>query len=139
MATPESILAVRVELGDTDISLPVLSDEEIGYFIDKNAGNLNRATIDTAKTLMFKLSFRTDQTVDILSIKGSKTAANWIAALKEYLRNPSLNPLIGSASGWGGGISLSEMQANNTNCDNNVSPLAEITPRCYPNDNPFSI
>lgn len=139
MATPESILAVRTELGDTDISLPVLSDEEIGYFIDKNLGNVSRATIDTAKTLMFKLSYRTDQTVDILSIKGSKTAANWIAALKEYLRNPSLNPLIGSASGWGGGISVSEMQANNANPDNNVSSLAEITPRCYPNDNTFSI
>lgn len=139
MATPESILAVRTELGDTDISLPVLSDEEIGYFIDKNAGNLNRATIDTAKTLMFKLSFRTDQTVDILSIKGSKTAANWIAALKEYLRNPFTNPLIGSAGVWGGGISISEMQANNANPDNNVSSLAEITPRHSSNDNPFAV
>lgn len=139
MATPESILAVRTELGDTDISLPVLSDEEIGYFIDKNLGNVSRATIDTAKTLMFKLSYRTDQTVDILSIKGSKTAANWIAALKEYLRNPFTNPIIGSASVWGGGISISEMQANNANPDNNVSSLAEITPRHSSNDNPFAV
>lgn len=142
MATPESILAVRVELGDTDISLPVLSDEEIGFFIDKNAGNLNRATIDTAKTLMFKLSFRTDKTVDILSIKGSKTAANWIAALKEYLRNPFTNPLIGSASGWAGGISVSEMQANIDAPDNYVSPLAvpsQFSTIDNDSSNPFSI
>lgn len=141
MATPEEILAVRTELGDTDPSLPVLSDDEVGYFIDKNVGNLNRATIDTAKTLMFKLSFRTDQTVDILSVKGSKVASNWIAALRLFISSPSLNPLYNNLNGWVGNTSRAEMQANIDNPDNYVTNLAipeyritEVTP-----ENPFSI
>ena len=139
MATPEQILAVRIELGDTDTSLPVMSDDEIEYFIDKNAPSMVRATIDTAKSLMFKLTYRTDETVDILSIKGSKLAAGWIAALKEYLRNPSLNPLLSNAQGWAGNISVSEMQANNANPDNYVTDLAKQSNLTVSSSNPYMV
>lgn len=139
MATPEQILAVRIETGDSDQSLPVMSDDEIGYFIDKNNGSIPRATIDTAKSLLFKLSYRTDETVDIISVKGSKTAASWIAALKLFLTNPTLNPVISSATGWAGNVSVSEMQANNANHDNYVTDLAKQSNLTVPSSNPFMV
>lgn len=126
MATPEEILAVRMELGDLEVGLYVLSDDELIYFIDKNTPSLQRATIDAAKTLMFKLSMRSDsRQIDVLSISGNaKTAAQWIAALKLFLTNPTLRGSTSNA--WAGGISKSDMAANIANSDNN----AVLPPPC---------
>lgn len=132
MATPDQILEVRYTIGDTDPSLPVMADAEISYFIDRNENSIGRASVECARTLMFKLSMRTDQTVDILSIKGSKSAVNWIAALKLFLSNPQLNPILSNASGWAGGVSVSEIQTNNNTLDNNINTLA-VTDK-YPRD-----
>lgn len=142
MATPDQILEVRYTVGDTDSSLPVMADVEIAYFIDKNGGSIGRASLETARSLMFKLSMRGDKQVDVLSLKDSKAATNWIAALKLFISNPSLNPLIGSASGWAGGISVSEMQANIGAPDNYVSTLAvpsQFSTIDNDSSNPFSI
>jgi len=124
MATPDQILEVRYMVGDSDPSLPVMSDTEINYFIDRNESSIGRASVEVARSLMFKLSMRTDQTVDIISIKGSKAATNWIAALKLFISSPSLNPLYNNLSGWAGGVSLSEMRVNNNTIDNNINSLA---------------
>lgn len=140
MATPEEIQAVRYELADTDPALPVMADEEIEYFIDKNNGSIARATIDTAKSLLFKLCYRTDETIDILSIKGSKTAEAWARALEMFLKNPSLNSVLTTLNVYAGNISKSDMQANVANCDNNfvASPTSSVV-SCNTSSNPFSI
>ena len=67
---------------------------------------------------------RTDETVDIFSIKGSKSAEQYRLALKMFLSDPTLNPVLTSASIYAGGVSKTDMQTNVNTTDNN----AVITP-----------
>lgn len=115
-----TIFAVRVEIGDTDPNFPILSDDEISYYIQKNGDSLGRTCIDCAKAILMKLSMRGNESIDIFSIKGSQTAAQYIQALKLYIRDPNLNPLMQNAQGYVGGVSKSDMQANDCNTDNNT-------------------
>lgn len=115
-----TIFAVRVEVGDTDTNFPILSDDEISYYIQKNGDSLGRTCIDCAKAILMKLSMRGNESIDIFSIKGSQTAAQYMQALKLYIRDPNLNPLMQNAQGYVGGVSKSDMQANDCNPDNNT-------------------
>lgn len=115
-----TIHALRIELGDTSPELPIMSDEEYNYFLSKHDWNIRRAAMDAAKSIMLKLSMRTDETVDIFSIKGSSSAKNYMMALQMYIKNPDLNNLYDTVQGYAGGISKSDMQANDANLDNNI-------------------
>ena len=134
---------VRLNVGDTDTSLPILADEEYEYFLTAANNSVGAASIQAAKTILFKLSINAvDEQVSILSLKGSKSAAAYLEALKLYIRDPSLNPLYSNATLWAGNVSRSEMQTNNNTCDNNIPSLAtqDLNPSCYSSDsNPFSI
>lgn len=114
-----NIQKVRLEVGDTEVDLPILSDEEYEYFLEKNSNSVRRASIDAAKSILFKMSMRSDETVDIFSIKGSKAAQSYVMALNMFLKNPDLNPILQSAMPYGSGISISDMQANIQDSDNN--------------------
>lgn len=116
--TSATIQDIRYELADTS-DLPVMSDAEIQYYLTKHDGNLNRTSMDVAKAMLFKLSMAGSETVDIFSINGSRAAAQYIAALKMYIKDPSLNPFIQTAMPYAGGISKSDMEANDANPDNN--------------------
>lgn len=122
-----TIQALRYELGDTSPELPIMSDEEYQYFLSKNDYVIRRAAMDAAKSIMLKLSMRSDETTDIFSIKGSAAAKNYMQALQLYIKNPDLNALYDKVQGYAGGISLSDMQANDSNLDNNIvkQPTAE--------------
>lgn len=142
-ATPEDIMKVRYEIQDVSgPGLYILDDTTVSYFLEKNNGSIARASIDSAKTILFKLSIESsDEVVSILSIKGSKAAEAYRLALELYLKSPSLNPLYQNASLWAGNISKIEINTNNTTVDNNVPYLAtsntekvDLTP-----DNPFTI
>ena len=131
---PEMINAVRIEVADTNPALPILSDEEITYFLNKQNGSVRKASLDAARVILLKLSQSGDEVVGIISIKGSRVAAEYRESLKLYLNNPHLNPILdglGSfvdADGktqnpvYAGGISVSDMQANTANPDNNYIP-----------------
>ena len=121
-----TIHAVRIELGDTS-ELPVMSDEEINYFLSKNNWNIQRTCLDVAKSMLLKLSMVSDQTVDIFSIRGSAAAKQYMQALKMYITDPNLNQALQNLQGYAGGISKSDMQANDANLDNNIvkDPQAE--------------
>lgn len=80
--------------------------------------------LDAAKTILFRLAQRNDEQIDIFSIKGSKASAEYREALKLFLRDSNLNPLLKNCSGWFGGVSLAEMQANRDNLDNNIVTTA---------------
>lgn len=129
MATAEDILKIRIELADTDIAMPILSDSEYNYFLDKHSSVIRRAMLDAAKTILFKLSMRGDNTVDIFTIKGSKAAEQYRMALHLFVKNPSFNPALSLAQAFAGGISLSDMQDNVDNEDNNYvsTPLQNTT------------
>lgn len=117
MLTP--IQECRVAVGDLDKTFPILDDATYEYFLEKNDYSVRRSALEAAKTILFQLSMRTDETVDIFSVKGSKAADQYRLALMMFLRDPNMNPVLTSANGYGGGISKSDMQANVENTDNN--------------------
>jgi hypothetical protein len=129
-----TVANLRIELGDTDTALPVMSDSEYQYFLDKNSGSLRRAAMDAAKSIIFKLSMRTDETVDIFSIKGSSASKSYMQALKMYISNPDMNPVYNNAMPYAGGISLSDMNTNNANSDNNIIVNPSETQSTLPNN-----
>lgn len=122
-----TIHALRIELGDTSAEFPIMSDDEYNYFLSKHDWNIRRASMDAAKSIMLKLSMRTDETVDIFSIKGASAAKNYMQALQMYIKNPDLNNLYDKVQGYAGGISKEDMLANDSNLDNNIvkDPQAE--------------
>lgn len=118
------IMKVRTEVADTDINFPILSDDEYEYLLEKNNNSIRSSGLDAARIILMKLSITaTDQTVDIFSIKGAKAAEQYREALKLYLRSPDLNPLMNTAMPYAGGLSRSDMVANNSNADNVTAPV----------------
>jgi hypothetical protein len=119
---------VRIEIGDSaGAGLYILDDDSIEYFLSKNNQNITRASLDAAKTVLFNLAQRGEETVDIFTIKGSKASAEYREALKLFIKDSNLNPLLRNAQGWFGGVSLAEMQANRDNLDNNIVTTAAST------------
>lgn len=115
-----TIQDLRYELGDTSPEFPIMSDAEYQYFLTKNSNALQRSAMDAAKSIMLKLSMRTDETVDIFSIKGSSAAKNYMQALQIYIKNPDLNTMYDKIQGYAGGISKEDMLKNDSNLDNNI-------------------
>ena len=127
---------VRLNVGDTDVTFPFLSDDSYLYYLEKNNNSVDRASMDAARAILFQLSTRNAETVDIFTIKNT-SADSYRNALTLYLTNPSLNPLINNLKGWVGGVSVSEMQTNDTTLDNNIvqNPTKD---RFVYSDDPFS-
>ena len=136
---------VRLAVADTDPAIPFLDDETYQYFLDKNNASIFLASLDAAKTILFILSQRsTNKTVDVLSISGgAKAAEQYRLALQLFLRDPYLNPIIRDAQIWIGNVSKEEMQANNSNLDNQYVASINSDTDVLKNDrypsNPFLI
>lgn len=113
------IQKLRVEIGDTDVSFPILDDSSYQYFLDKHSNNLARASIDAARAILFQLSTMNSETVSIFSVKNTSAEA-YRQALLLYIKDQTLNPIYQSLKGYFGGVSLSDMDANNSNADNNI-------------------
>lgn len=117
------IQQVRFLVQDNVPGLYIISDDEIQYLLDKNSNNVNRAAVEAARIILFNLSMRSDSVVDIFSVKSSSSAKAYIEALKLFIRDPSLSGVLSNINGYAGGISISDMQANDANLDNNI-PVA---------------
>ena len=110
----------KLEVADLDPAFPLLSDDTYSYYLEKNDNNILRSSLDAARTILMMLAQRTDETVDIFSIRGDKAAVNYRLALQMYLNSPHLNPINGNVRGYVGGVSKSDMIANDSNTDNNI-------------------
>ena len=129
------IQIIRLNIQDTAAGLYILSDAEIEYFLQKNENNINRTSLDCARVILLNLSMRGDSTVDILSIKGSKAAEQYRLSLQMFLRDPNMSPVLTNCQGYAGGISISDMQSNVDNTDNNYARTPEdipVNPVIYP-------
>ena len=114
------IQQVKLEVADLDQAFPLLSDADYDYLLLKHNNSVVRAAVDAARIILLLLSQRTDETVDVFSVRGSKAAEQYRLALELYIKNPQLNPLYNNLKGYVGGVSISDMEANNANCDNNI-------------------
>lgn len=119
MATLTNIQKLRLEVGDVDVSFPILDDSSYQYFLDKHDNNLGRASIDAARAILFQLSTMNSETVSIFSVKNTSAEA-YRQALLLYIKDQTLNPIYQSLKGYFGGVSLSDMESNNSNADNNI-------------------
>lgn len=111
---------VRLNIQDNTPGLYILSDDEITYLLERNNDNVNRASVEAARIVLFNLSMRNDESVDVFSIRSSQSAKAYMEALKLYIRDPNLNQIGNNIQGYASGISLEDMQANDANADNNI-------------------
>ena len=111
---------VRLNIQDNTPGLYILSDDEITYLLERNNDNVNRASVEAARIVLFNLAQKSDESIDIFSIRGSQAAKAYMEALKLYIRDPNLNQIGNNIQGYASGISLADMQANDANADNNI-------------------
>ena len=132
------IQQVKLEVADLDASFPLLSDADYDYLLLKHNNSVVRAAVDAARIILLLLSQRTDETVDVFSVRGSKAAEQYRLALELYIKNPQLNPLYNNLKGYVGGISISDMEANNADLDNNIVENPGKTESLY-QTGPFTV
>lgn len=117
-----TIEQVRLLIQDNSPGLYLISDEELDFLLERNNDSVNRTSLEAAKIVLLNLSMRGDESVDIFSLKGSKAAEQYRLALQMFIKDPSLNPVYQNLQGYFGGVSKSDMEANDANVDNNTIP-----------------
>jgi len=121
------IQAVRLLIGDVPSSpfYQLFTDDEIQFFLDQNNGNIQLAARMAAISASFQLAgwSSRERTGDIEVWSNLSTA--YLAALKNVIDSPITN-LPNGMMPWAGGISWSDVCANNSNPDNVRSPLTQI-------------
>lgn len=109
---------VRLNVGDIWPDMEILHDEDYQYFLDKNNGNENRASIDAARAILFALTRMMRERTGDIEVYGSDWFNNYRKALEMLIKDPNLSLSI--AMPYAGGISRSDMCANDSNPDNNT-------------------
>lgn len=137
------ITKIRLEIGDSDPVFFILSDEEIQYFLDKAGGSIRKASLDSAKSILFRLASYTYERVDILEVRGNDYFNQYKQALQMYIKNPEYGA-VSQAMGYAGGIYLSDIEQNISNFDNNTVKVEKSIPvdgygHNVNNTSPFSV
>lgn len=109
---------IKLELGLVDEASDILGDEEIAYFLEKNNNSIRKASLDVAKTVLFILSTRVHERVEMLEIWGHTWFENYMKTLQMYINDPNYSIALESAKAYAGGISVSDIRNNINNPDN---------------------
>lgn len=123
----DPIMAVRLLIGDVEGSpfYMLFSDEEIQFFLDQNGGNVQLAARMAAIAASFQLAgWNTRERVGDEEIWNS-LSTQYLKALQNLIDNP-ISSIPNGMMPWAGGISWSDVCANNSNPDNVRSPLTQI-------------
>ena len=86
--------AIRLTLADTFDDIELLKDGDYIFFLNKYNGNVRRATIDAARSILFKLARNTRERIDVLETHGDQWARQYRDALIEMLRNPDRKSVV---------------------------------------------
>lgn len=111
---------VRLEIGLLCQAYQLLSDEEIQYFLNKNNGNIRRASSSAGKTVLFILSQLVHTKASELESWDHDWFNNYYKSLQMYLNNPNYSFALDSARPYAGGISVTDIRENVNNSDNFV-------------------
>jgi hypothetical protein len=112
---------VRLMVGDIWDDMEMLTDADYQYFLDKFNNNENRAALDAARAILFKLARLTRERTGDIEVYGSEWFKNYRQALQDMVKNPELS--ISIAVPYAGGISKSDMLNNDLNNDNAVREI----------------
>ena len=111
---------VRLLCQDNTPGLYIISEDEIDFLLQRNSNNVDKAVYEALQIMLRYLAQRGDESIDVFSIRGSKSAEQMRLAIELYLKDPANNPLYKNLKGYVGGVSISDMDANNANLDNNI-------------------
>lgn len=112
---------VRLNVGDIWTDIEMLSDADYQYFLDKYDGGENRASLDAARAILFKLSRMSRERAGDIEVYGSDWYRQYKEALLLFIKNPDL--AISLAVPYAGGISKSDMRSNDSNPDNSTREI----------------
>lgn len=121
------IETIRLLVGDTESSpfYPVLSNDQIQALIDLYGPSVTEVARWAAISISFTIAgYNTRETTGDISV-WNEFAKNYLAALENIINNPVV-ALPNGMMPWAGGISWSDICANNSNPDNVRSPLTQI-------------
>lgn len=111
---------VRLLVGDFG-DPQILSDEDIQYFLDKYEGNVTRAALDAARSILFYLArWPTRERAGNYEVWNDWANA-YRKALEAFINDP--NFVVINAIPYAGGTSKSDMLANDSNNDNNQAKI----------------
>ena len=116
--TLNPIQQIRLEIALIGDAENLLSEEELQYFLDKHNGSVRRASLDAAKTVLFILSTRVHEKIEMLEIWGHTWFENYMKTLQMYINDPNYSIALESAKAYAGGISVSDIRNNINNPDN---------------------
>ena len=106
---------VRINVGDIYCDIEMLDDPTYSYFLTKYNQNVNRSSIDAARSILFTLARYTREKAGQIEVYGSDWIKNYQKVLTEMVMNPNLTLSI--AIPYAGGISKMDMWANDNNQD----------------------
>lgn len=106
---------VRIKTGDIDTSLVFLDDATYQYYLTKNNNNENRTARELMPIILFSLAKMRRERAYMCEVYGADTFNNYMQALKLALANPAIYDV--EFTPYAGGISRSDMQANNDDND----------------------
>ena len=119
MAAPTLIEQVRLNVGDTDAEFQILPDDTYQWLLDKYSNNVNRSSLDAAKFILFELTkFPTRERTGQIEVWNEWVNA-YRKALELFIKDPNLTTMVPMP--YAGGISKSDMKANDSS-DDNVRP-----------------
>lgn len=87
---------VRFHLGDTDLTVPIFSDEEITFLIDESGG-YKQAVITMIQSIIAKLSSEPDFKADWLQIDLKRALDGYKTLLKEKRQLFGISAVTASA------------------------------------------
>ncbi|ADF58223.1 hypothetical protein PJG4_065 [Pseudomonas phage JG004] len=95
---------------------PMLSDETYQWVLDKNEGNERRAALELMRMMLFRLTRGMRERTGDIEVYGAEYFNNYLKALQLILKDPNI--AISLAVPYAGGISKSDMLANDLDPDN---------------------
>lgn len=108
--------AVRLKIGDTDLDDPQLQDEEISYYLSEASSNVTKAASLASRGLAAKYARLADEVVGEVEVKWSQRSKRYLD-LAEQLENELSSLTKSTPLPFAGGISKSDIANRRSDSD----------------------
>lgn len=108
---------VRLKIGDIDPNNPLVEDIWYTYYLNEFSQNENKTALAIAQSILARYSSYAREREGQVEIYGSEIFNNYLKWLNRVITNPDFG-FVGAPVPYAGGISVSDMVANDLNEDN---------------------